>query len=140
MTRMAGPPESQNLACRMSPVRRKHPQANVLAIRHLSDHFGRLQYSIDPNQPVFDFAKGPGLTLDALHARSIDTNFQVTAPRATIGEDPVAELGDVYELFVAEPSAPDVAERAALAPSRFRKLVATRLRQSGFVDGNRLQA
>jgi hypothetical protein len=123
----------------MSRVRRKYPDANVLAIRRLSEHFGKLQQVIDPNQPVFDFAKGgSGLTLESLHKGSIDTNFQVTAPRATVGDDPVAELDEVFELFVAE-IATEPKERGVLAPSRFRRRVAKRLRQTGLLSENYLQ-
>jgi hypothetical protein len=93
-------------------------------MRHLSGHFGKLQQVVDPNQPVFDFAKGSGLTLESLYRGSIDTNFQVTAPRATVGDDPVAELDEVFDLFVAETATSEHKERVVLAPSRFRRLVA----------------
>ncbi len=123
----------------MSRVRRRHPDANLLALRHLSEHFQKLEHEADPNQPVFDFAKSPGVTLDILHKGSLDTSFQVTAPRATQGDDPIAELNEVFELFVAEAPSADSKDRTALAPSRFRRLVANRLRQSGLVNENRLQ-
>ena len=123
----------------MSRVRRRHPDANLLALRHLSEHFQRLEHEADPNQPVFDFAKSPGVTLDILHKGSVDTTFQVTAPRATVGSDPIAELDEVFELFVAETVVAGSKDRAALAPSRFRKLVARSLRQSGLVHEDRLQ-
>jgi hypothetical protein len=124
----------------MSRVRRRYPDANLVALRHLSEHFLKLQHEVDPNQPIFDFANAPGVTLGALHKGSVDTTFQITAPRATAGEDPVAELNDVFELFVAEPSTALSADKAALAPSRFRKLVARRLRQTGLISDDRLQA
>jgi hypothetical protein len=123
----------------MSRVRRRHPDANLLALRHLSEHFQKLEHEADPDQPVFDFAKSPGVTLDILHKGSVDTTFQVTAPRATVGDDPIAELDEVFELFVAETPVVESKDSAALAPSRFRRLVAKRLRQSGLVDDNRLQ-
>ncbi|SRR6266851_7945591 len=124
----------------MSRVRRRYPDANLVALRHLSEHFLKLEHGVDPNQPIFDFANAPGVTLSALHKGSVDTTFQITAPRATSGEDPVAELNDVFDLFVAEPPAAGSADRAALAPSRFRRLVARRLRQTGLVSADRLQA
>lgn len=123
----------------MSRVRRRHPDANLLALRHLSEHFQKLEHEADPNQPVFDFAKSPGVTLDILHRGSVDTTFQVTAPRATAGEDPIRELNEVFELFVAEATSAESKDRTALAPSRFRKFVANRLRQSGLVNENHLQ-
>ena len=123
----------------MSRVRRRHPDANLLALRHLSEHFQKLEHEVDPNQPVFDFARSPGVTLDILHRGSVDTTFQVTAPRATAGDDPIAELDEVFELFVAETPHAEAKDSAALAPSRFRRLVAKRLRQSGLVNDNRLQ-
>lgn len=123
----------------MSRVRRRHPDANLLALRHLSEHFQKLEHEADPNQPVFDFAKSPGVTLDILHKGSVDTSFQVTLPRATVGEDPVAELDEVFELFVAETPVVESKDSTALAPSRFRRLVARHLRQSGLVSDTQLQ-
>src|SRR5438445_6119114 len=124
----------------MSRVLRRYPDANLVALRHLSEHFQKLRHEVDPSQPIFDFANAPGVTLAALHQGSVDTTFQITPPRATAGEDPVAELNDVFELFVAEPSTTASADRAALAPSRFRRFVAKRLRQTGLIGNDRLQA
>ena len=111
----------------MSRVLRRYPDANLVALRHLSEHFQKLRHEVDPSQPI-------------LHQGSVDTTFQITPPRATAGEDPVAELNDVFELFVAEPSTTASADRAALAPSRFRRFVAKRLRQTGLIGNDRLQA
>jgi hypothetical protein len=123
----------------MSRVRRKYPETNVLALRHLSDHFQRLRHEIDPHQPVFDFAAAPGVTLETLHRGSIDTTFQLTSPRATMGDDPAAELTELFDLFVAEQPSAESPARTTFAPARFRRLVTTRLRRSGLLEGNRLQ-
>jgi hypothetical protein len=124
----------------MSRVRRRYPDANVLALRHLSEHFQKLRREVDPHQSVFDFVKSPRVTLETLHRGSADTSLQVTAPRATIGSDPAAELSELFNLFVAEaPPSPESDASTALAPARFRQLVTTRLRRSGLIDRDQLQ-
>lgn len=123
----------------MSRVRVRFPDSNVPALRLLSSHFQKLGHSADPNHPVFDFAQSPGVTLESLHRESAETSFQVTAPRATIGDDPAAELAELFNLFVAEPPSSESAGTSLLAPSRFRQVVTSRLRRAGLVGENRLQ-
>lgn len=125
----------------MSRARLIFPDADVATISLLRKYFKDGSERDRPTAPVFAYTDLDRLSLPALVGESKDTMLQFSEPSASLGDDPKAELADLYAKFVAprDATAARMFNTQQIAPARLRARLFTRFEQAGLIGPRKLR-
>ncbi len=124
----------------LSRVRALFPDADTATVRLLRKHFRSIESADETSEPVFGYGADDA-SLQDLMVETRNTILQFTHPAVTVADDPVREIDNLYETFVAprQATAARVFGSVQMAPARLRAQVVRRLDSSGLVGPGKLQ-